>query len=390
MDPDLPSAEEVDDDKKVEKQIADDQNLADDLLPRHVDHRIDDVINNVNGYHNGGDTKKYKDNDDDDEVEGDLHEMDRHAVGHVHHNNNNIVGDGSEQHAIVQCTTTAGRIIMHMHRDWSPNGYDRAVSLFERGYYDNSHFFRVVPHFLVQFGISYTNDQTLKRFADSTILDDPKRNDLMPFREGMMSFAGSGPNSRSSQLFIAYDRAGGLGNSPWETPFGEVVEGMNNVNNLYSEYGDMPPWGKGPQQGPIRNQGSRYIEENFPNLDKFEKCTVKRVSSLADALSDEEDVKEEEEAFLAARDGVDKQIKERYHEMMMEEEKSGGDGRTMRGSVAAAKERTLKMKSVQNQEAGDKKSIPLYGKLILVTVALVLLQLLFARRKKSKHAEKSV
>ena len=387
MDPDVPL---TDDDKTVEKQIADDQMLLDDLIPRHVDHRVNDVINNVNGYYNG-DKNKYTHNDDDEE-EGDMHEMDRHAVGHVHHNtviNNHNIGGSGEQHAIVQCTTTAGQIIMHMHRDWSPNGYDRAVSLFERGYYDNSHFFRVVPHFLVQFGISYTKDIELTKFADSTILDDPKRNDLMPFREGMMSFAGSGPNSRSSQLFIAYDRAGGLGNSPWETPFGEVVEGMNNVNNLYSEYGDMPPWGKGPQQGPIRNQGSRYIEENFPNLDKFEKCTVKRVSSLTDAIADEEGVKEEEEAFLAARGGVDKQIKERYHKMVEEEKDDNRGGGTMRGSVAPAKERTLKMKSVQNQEAGENRSIPLYGKLTLVIVAIVLLQL-FARRKKSKHAEKSV
>ena len=387
MDPDVPL---TDDDKTVEKQIADDQMLLDDLIPRHVDHRVNDVINNVNGYYNG-DKNKYTHNDDDEE-EGDMHEMDRHAVGHVHHNtviNNHNIGGSGEQHAMVQCTTTAGQIIMHMHRDWSPNGYDRAVSLFERGYYDNSHFFRVVPHFLVQFGISYTKDIELKKFADSTILDDQKRNDLMPFREGMMSFAGSGPNSRSSQLFIAYDRAGGLGNSPWETPFGEVVEGMNNVNNLYSEYGDMPPWGKGPQQGPIRNQGSRYIEENFPNLDKFEKCTVKRVSSLTDAIADEEGVKEEEEAFLAARGGVDKQIKERYHKMVEEEKDDNRGGGTMRGSVAPAKERTLKMKSVQNQEAGENRSIPLYGKLTLVIVAIVLLQL-FARRKKSKHAEKSV
>ena len=387
MDPDVPL---TDDDKTVEKQIADDQMLLDDLIPRHVDHRVNDVINNVNGYYNG-DKNKYTHNDDDEE-EGDMHEMDRHAVGHVHHNtviNNHNIGGSGEQHAMVQCTTTAGQIIMHMHRDWSPNGYDRAVSLFERGYYDNSHFFRVVPHFLVQFGISYTKDIELKKFADSTILDDQKRNDLMPFREGMMSFAGSGPNSRSSQLFIAYDRAGGLGNSPWETPFGEVVEGMNNVNNLYSEYGDMPPWGKGPQQGPIRNQGSRYIEENFPNLDKFEKCTVKRVSSLTDAIADEEGVKEEEEAFLAARGGVDKQIKERYHKMVEEEKDDNRGGGTMRGSVAPAKERTLKMKSVQNQEAGENRSIPLYGKLTLVIVAVVLLQL-FARRKKSKHAEKSV
>ena len=77
---------------------------------------------------------------------------------------------------------------------------------------------------------------------------------------------------------------------------------------------------------------------------------------------------------------------------MVEEEKENnrGGGGTMRGSASAAKERrTLKMTSLQNQEAGENRSIPLYGKLTLVIVAVVLLQL-FARRKKSKHAEKSV
>ena len=78
MDPDVPL---TDDDKTVEKQIADDQMLLDDLIPRHVDHRVNDVINNVNGYYNG-DKNKYTHNDDDEE-EGDMHEMDRHAVGHV-------------------------------------------------------------------------------------------------------------------------------------------------------------------------------------------------------------------------------------------------------------------------------------------------------------------
>lgn len=140
-----------------------------------------------------------------------------------------VGGGDSDQRAIVKCTTSSGDITMRFHREWSPNGYDRATSLFERGYYNHSHFFRVVKHFLVQFGISYTDDAELKRFANSAIPDDPKREDLMPFREGYLSFAGSGPNSRTSQLFIAYDRAGGLGNSPWETPFGEVVEGMENV-----------------------------------------------------------------------------------------------------------------------------------------------------------------
>lgn len=196
---------------------------------------------------------------------------------------NDKVHEGpKDQHAIITCSTSAGPLLMHFHRAWAPQGYEKATSLFERHYYDHSHFFRVVPHFLVQFGIGYTTDATLKKFSQSTVPDDPKRSDLLPFKEGMISFAGSGPNSRSSQLFIAYDKAGGLGTSPWETPFGEVVgnESFETIRNFYKEYGDMPPWGKGPEQGPIHNKGSRYIEENFPLLDKFNTCQVRRVAEI--------------------------------------------------------------------------------------------------------------
>ena len=192
------------------------------------------------------------------------------------------INSTADQHAIVSCTTSAGPLLMHFHKAWSPHGYERATSLFEKHYYDQSHFFRVVPHFLVQFGIGYTTDQELKRYSQSSIPDDPKRSDLLPFREGMMSFAGSGPNSRSSQLFIAYDKAGNLGTSPWETPFGEVIgqKSLDTVRNFYQGYGDMPPWGKGPQQGPIHNKGSSYIEENYPKLDRFNTCSVKRVKEI--------------------------------------------------------------------------------------------------------------
>ena len=42
---------------------------------------------------------------------------------------------------------------MEMHRAWSPLGYDKVVTLYEKGFYDHSYFHRVIPGFLVQFGI---------------------------------------------------------------------------------------------------------------------------------------------------------------------------------------------------------------------------------------------
>ena len=97
---------------------------------------------------------------------------------------------------------------------WSPHGYDRAVELFERRFYDHSHFFRVVPKFLVQFGISYSKDEALQRLAKTPIPDDPPMEDVS-FEEGTISYAGSGDNSRTSQLFISYAPSKALGTQKW-------------------------------------------------------------------------------------------------------------------------------------------------------------------------------
>lgn len=133
---------------------------------------------------------------------------------------------------------------MKFVRSWSPHGYDRVVTLFEKGFFDNSHFFRVVQGFLVQFGISYTPDEELKHWANKEIKDDPQLDPPVPFEAGTIAFAGSGDNSRTSQIFIAYAKSESLGTQKWETPVGKVTEGMEHVEAFYS-YGDMPPWGKG-------------------------------------------------------------------------------------------------------------------------------------------------
>lgn len=177
-----------------------------------------------------------------------------------------------EETTTVTCGTTKGDIVFEFHRHWSPHGYDKVVSLFEAGYYDHSHFFRVIPGFLVQFGITYNKE--LKAMGRQTIPDDPKPDPPIEFHPGIVSFAGSGPNSRNSQIFISYGSAPSLGRELWETPVGKVVEGLEHANEFYS-YGDMPPWGKGPEQQPIHG-GPAYIEENFPLTDRFTTCHVQR------------------------------------------------------------------------------------------------------------------
>jgi peptidyl-prolyl cis-trans isomerase A (cyclophilin A) len=58
------------------------------------------------------------------------------------------------------------------------------------------------------------------------------------------------------------------------TPFGEVSEGMNVVEHLYSGYGEGAPQGSGPDQNAITDIGNPYLEEHFPSLDRIKKAQV--------------------------------------------------------------------------------------------------------------------
>src|SRR5690606_7073477 len=115
---------------------------------------------------------------------------------------------------------------------------------------DNNRFFRVIPGFVVQFGI-HGDPAVAKAWEPLTILDDSV---VQSNRRGMVSFATGGPNTRTTQLFINLAdnlNLDGMGFSP----IGAVVEGMEVVDQLYGGYGDGPPMGSGPNQSRITNEG---------------------------------------------------------------------------------------------------------------------------------------
>eukprot|EP00977_Amphora_coffeiformis_P013893 scaffold3782_cov170-Amphora_coffeaeformis.AAC.12 len=103
----------------------------------------------------------------------------------------------------------------------------------------------VMVVFVVACCIRSSQDEELRSFMQDTINDDPQLDPPIPFKLGTMAFAGSGPDSRTTQMFIAYGEIPSLGSNPWETPFGVVEDGIDNVIRFHS-YGDMAPWGQGP------------------------------------------------------------------------------------------------------------------------------------------------
>ncbi|MFL6796880.1 MAG: peptidylprolyl isomerase [Xanthobacteraceae bacterium] len=167
--------------------------------------------------------------------------------------------------------TSKGAIIIQVTRDWAPNGADRFYNLVKSGFYDDTRFFRVISGFMVQFGIN-GDPQVAAAWRNATIKDDPvkQRN-----QRGFVSFATSGPNSRTTQVFINFGDNGGLDGQGF-SPFGEVTTGMNVVDALYSGYGEGGPRGRGPDQGRIQREGNAYLTRDFANLDYVKKATIER------------------------------------------------------------------------------------------------------------------
>lgn len=162
----------------------------------------------------------------------------------------------------VQLDTTRGPIVIDVRREWSPKGADRFYELVQKGYYSDVAFFRVVPGFVVQFGMS-GDPQATARWSNLPIQDDPVK---ASNTRGTVTFATSGKDSRTTQVFINLGnnaRLDGMGFSP----FGKVRE-METVDAIYAGYREKP------SQGMIRAKGNAYLRETFPKLDYIESAKI--------------------------------------------------------------------------------------------------------------------
>ena len=153
--------------------------------------------------------------------------------------------------------TTAGTFVVQVTRAWAPKGADRFYNLVKHGYYDAGRFFRVVPDFMVQFGIN--GDPGIQApWREANIQDDPV---LQSNKRGYVTFAKRNiPNSRTTQIFINFKD-----NSPLDgqgfAPFGQVISGMEVVEKINAQYGQEP------DQGRIQMEGNAYLSKAFPKLD---------------------------------------------------------------------------------------------------------------------------
>jgi peptidyl-prolyl cis-trans isomerase A (cyclophilin A) len=160
-------------------------------------------------------------------------------------------------------TGKTGVFTIHTKPSWSKLGAERFEELTLDNFWDECRIFRVLPDFIVQWGISGSkemNDKWSEPIKDEGVKESNKR--------GTVTFAMAGPGTRTHQMFINKANNKFLDGQGF-APIGEVVSGMDVVEEFFSGYGEKP------NQGKITNQGNEYLDKEFPKLSYIEKAVRK-------------------------------------------------------------------------------------------------------------------
>lgn len=166
----------------------------------------------------------------------------------------------------VRFDTTRGAFTLTVTRSWAPIGADRFYNLVKHHFYDNTALFRVVPGFVVQFGIS-SYPRVSAAWKHTEIKDDPV---TQSNKRGYITFATAGADTRTTQVFINLKDNQRLDASGF-APFGVVDgQGMNVVDMFYDVYGDT----SGINQDLIEKQGEPYLKKGWPKLDYIKTATL--------------------------------------------------------------------------------------------------------------------
>ena len=173
---------------------------------------------------------------------------------------------------VARFEVTQGEFFIEVHRAWAPHGADRFYNLVRAGYYDDSRFFRVVAGRFAQFGIA--GDPAVSAvWKDRAIPDDSVR---QPNIRGAVAFAMTGPNTRTTQLYINYVDNRRQQDTAGFAPIGRVVDGMDVVDLLHSGYGENAGGGmRAGRQQRMFAEGNAHLDREFPKLDRLIRVTVR-------------------------------------------------------------------------------------------------------------------
>jgi cyclophilin family peptidyl-prolyl cis-trans isomerase len=173
--------------------------------------------------------------------------------------------------------TSRGLVTLELVRAWAPAGVDHFYNLARAGYYDDSRFFRVVFGFIAQFGIA-GDPAIAKLWARHPLPADSARQLNV---RGTLAYAQFKPSDRTANVFINLRDNPNLDTLKF-APIGRVVQGMEVVDSLYANYGELP-MSDPPLGDPKRLYGesNKYLDVKYPKLDRIVKITIRNGASSA-------------------------------------------------------------------------------------------------------------
>lgn len=181
-----------------------------------------------------------------------------------------LLAAGPDSFTIV-FATSKGDVEVTVNRKLAPRGADRLHYLVTNGFFSGARFFRVLPGFVAQFGLSGI-PAVDAAFDKLTLEDDPVK---AKNEKGTLVFATAGPNTRTTQLFINLADNAQLDQMGF-APLGRVTKGLDVVEKFYAGYGEGAPMGSGPDQMRLKAQGNDYLQSQFPELDFIKSATIKQ------------------------------------------------------------------------------------------------------------------
>ena len=167
------------------------------------------------------------------------------------------------EHFRARFTTSVGDFTVDVTRAWSPRGADRFYNFVRTGYYDGQRFFRVRKGFIVQWGL-HGDPAIIAPWKNAVLPDEPRQVSNV---RGTIAYAFTTAGTRSTQIFISTGENTRL-DAEGFAPFGRVVEGMEVVDRIFSDYDESSGGGmRTGKQGPLEAGGNAWLTANWPKLD---------------------------------------------------------------------------------------------------------------------------
>jgi cyclophilin family peptidyl-prolyl cis-trans isomerase len=177
--------------------------------------------------------------------------------------------------------TSRGTVTIELVRAWAPAGVDRFYNLARAGYFDDSRFFRVIYGFIAQFGIA-ADPAAANLWGSRTLPADSVREHNV---RGTLAYAQFKPTDRTTNVFINMRDNLNLDTLRF-APIGRVLQGMEVVDSLYANYGELPisdpPLGN-PKR--LYAETNKYLDEKYPKLDRIIKITIRPVTPASPPAS---------------------------------------------------------------------------------------------------------